>query len=140
MTDEAAATANTSKDQTGGKADATQPDKAAPTPTPTPTPKPKATKVKDAEEDWQDATQTNEAGQQVEGDGFPTAKVARAMALAAAGKTTDKAEIVTDEEIAAYDPKAAEADREAIAQHQADKAEAAQKAAEKADAEAQKGE
>lgn len=124
-------------EQTAPTASSTQPpaDKTPPAPKP-----PKEGKARDAEEDWQDATKVNELGQQVGDDGLPTAKVARAMALAAAGKTTDKAEIVTDEEIAAYDPKAAEIDREAIAKHQQDKVDAAREAAEKANAEAQKGE
>lgn len=120
---------------TGSTTASDKPDKAPPAPKP-----PKEGKARDAEDDWQDATKVNANGQQVGEDELPTAKVARAMALAEAGKATDKAGIVTDEEIAAYDPKAAEIDREAIAQHQQDKLDAARKAAE-AEAEAQqKGE
>ena len=86
----------------------------------------------------------NEAGQQLHSDGLPLARVARAKALAAAGKTTDPEGIVPDDIIGAYDPKAKEADREAVAQFHEEQAEAARKAAakeaEEATANAQKGE
>lgn len=100
-------------------------------------PTPKASKAKsgvgyEAKVRETEPLKLNEAGQQLHSDGLPLARVARAKALAADGKTKDPEGIVPDDAIAAYDPKAKEADREAVAQFHAEEAEAARAAAEKA--------
>lgn len=74
------------------------------------------------QDDWNPA-RTNDAGQQVDSDGLPLGIKARAMALAEQGKDKDPAGFVSPEMIAAHDPKAAEADREAVAQLRQDQAE-----------------
>lgn len=87
-----------------------------------------AVKVKAPEQDW-GLPQRDENGFQLADDGLPLTGVARAMALAAAGKSTDASGIVSDEAIAAHDPKPAAADREAIDRFHADQTEQAAVAA-----------
>ena len=79
---------------------------------------PAAPKITLPEQDWA-LPPVNEFGVQLHSDGFPIAKLARAMALAAAGITTDPEGLVEPEDIAAHDPKPLEADRVAIEAAQA---------------------
>jgi len=65
--------------------------------------------------DWSEP-KTDKDGFQVGKDNFPPTGLARAMALAAAGKETDPSGIVSDEMIAAHDPKAADDDKKAVAE------------------------
>lgn len=86
-------------------------------------PKPKAQAL--PTDDWAQPKR-DDNGVQIGDDNLPLGKVARAMALAAAGQKSDPGEIVTPEEIAAYDPEAAAKDREAaglVTQQQAEETE-----------------
>lgn len=69
-----------------------------------------------AEDDWAPRT-VNAQGYEVDSHGLPTSKVARAIALAADGKSSDPADppIVSAEEIEAQNPKGVAADHEAVA-------------------------
>lgn len=80
-------------------------------------------KVKAPKPDWA-PPKVNKSGQQVDDDGLPLAPAARAIALAEAGRKSDPAGIVTSDMISAHDPKAAQADREAIAAFHAGEADA----------------
>lgn len=100
---------------------AEQPDQ----PTPTPKAKGKGVVIQHPEQDWAEPKRS-ETGHQLADDGFPLTGVARAMALAEAGKTTDPLELVSDDAIAAHDPKAAAADRDAVDRYHAEQAAAAQ--------------
>lgn len=81
-------------------------------------------KIKAQDDDWAEPKR-NERGQQIAPDGFPIQGIARARALAEAGKKTDDTGAVSDEQIAAFNPAAAEADRKAVAAFHAEQAEKA---------------
>lgn len=74
-------------------------------------------KVKVAADDWSLPT-LDAQGHQIDSHGLPLNRVARAMALAQAGKTSDPADpaVVTPDEIAAQNPEGVAADQAAVAE------------------------